>query len=97
MSPGQLAIIVLLLLLVFGASRLGEIGRGLGKSVRAIRKGLDGEPRREPGDGEDEADEARPEKRRKLPRGKPRERGVQNRRHVPERRRKRTDDEDERS
>ncbi len=37
---GELLIIALCLLLVFGASRLPQIGEGLGKAVRNLKRGL---------------------------------------------------------
>ncbi len=40
---GELMIILLLALLVFGARRLPEIGKALGESVRMFKKGLSGE------------------------------------------------------
>ena len=88
-GPWQLAVLVLLVLLVFGASRLGEIGRGLGEGVRAFKKSMSGERRREPDEDEDEDED---EPREQLRAG--RERAVQNRRHVMAKR-SRKEDEDE--
>lgn len=48
-SPVQLLIIGLIILILFGASRLGEVGKGLGDGIRNFKKGLSG-------DGDDEAD-----------------------------------------
>jgi len=81
-GPWQLAVIVLVILLVFGASRLGEIGRGLGEGVRAFRKSMnEGERRRrrprQPEQDDDRASQPRLQKRKRG-----RERAVQNRRHV---------------
>jgi sec-independent protein translocase protein TatA len=42
-SPLQLLVIVLILLLVFGAGRLGDIGKGLGEGIRNFKKGLAGD------------------------------------------------------
>lgn len=39
-GPMELALIVLLVLLVFGASRLSDLGRGLGEGIRNFKKGL---------------------------------------------------------
>jgi sec-independent protein translocase protein TatA len=36
----ELLIILLIILLLFGASRLPEIAKGLGKSIGAFKKGL---------------------------------------------------------
>ena len=39
-GPGQLVIIALILLLIFGASRLTELGKGLGEGIKSFKKGL---------------------------------------------------------
>jgi sec-independent protein translocase protein TatA len=49
MSPMHWIIVVLVVLLVFGAGRLGEVGKGLGDGIRNFKKGLAGT------EGEDEA------------------------------------------
>ena len=46
-GAGEWMLIALLVILLFGASRLPEIGRGLGVGIRRFRKGLKDE------DGED--------------------------------------------
>jgi sec-independent protein translocase protein TatA len=62
-GPWQIVIVVLLILLVFGASRLSEIGKGLGEGIRQFKKGIgeDDEPkrsrRRTRGSEDDEEDE----------------------------------------
>jgi sec-independent protein translocase protein TatA len=37
---GELIIILLIVLLVFGASRLPQLGESLGKAVRGLKRGL---------------------------------------------------------
>jgi sec-independent protein translocase protein TatA len=37
---GELIVILLILLLVFGASRLPQIGEGLGKAIKGLKRGL---------------------------------------------------------
>jgi sec-independent protein translocase protein TatA len=49
MSPMHWIIVVLVILLVFGAGRLGEVGKGLGDGIRNFKKGL-------ASDGTDEAE-----------------------------------------
>lgn len=51
-GTGELMLLALLVILLFGASRLPEIGRGLGVGIRRFRKGL----KDESGDDEDDAD-----------------------------------------
>ncbi len=42
-SPLQIAIVVLIIILLFGASRLGSIGKGLGEGIKNFKKGISGE------------------------------------------------------
>lgn len=39
-GPFSLLVIAALVLMFFGASRLGDVGRGLGQGVRAFKKGM---------------------------------------------------------
>lgn len=39
-GPGELILILLILLILFGAKRLPEIGRALGKSLAEFKKGM---------------------------------------------------------
>ena len=39
-GPGQLLIIALIVLLIFGAGRISEIGKGLGEGIKNFKKGL---------------------------------------------------------
>ena len=47
-GPLQLLIIVLIAMVIFGASRVSELGKGLGEGIKNFKKGLrdDDEPRR---------------------------------------------------
>jgi sec-independent protein translocase protein TatA len=47
-SPEKLAIVFLIALIVFGPSRLPELGRSLGEGIRGFKDSVDG--RDEPGD-----------------------------------------------
>ncbi|HNS31851.1 MAG TPA: twin-arginine translocase TatA/TatE family subunit [bacterium] len=40
MGPGELIVILIILLLLFGAKRLPEIGRAMGKSLGEFKKGM---------------------------------------------------------
>ncbi len=39
-GPGELILILIIMLLLFGAKRLPEIGRALGKSLGEFKKGM---------------------------------------------------------
>lgn len=47
-GPWQILIILVIVLILFGGSRLGEIGKGLGEGIKNFKKGLNDEepPRR---------------------------------------------------
>lgn len=44
LSPWHLAILFVVLILVFGAKKLPELGRGLGSGMREFKRGVTGEP-----------------------------------------------------
>ncbi|MFQ6091812.1 MAG: twin-arginine translocase TatA/TatE family subunit [bacterium] len=41
-GPGELLIVLLVILLLFGAKRLPELARGLGKGIREFRRATSG-------------------------------------------------------
>ncbi|MDE0151539.1 MAG: twin-arginine translocase TatA/TatE family subunit [Bdellovibrionales bacterium] len=43
MSPWQIALIILLILVLFGAKRLPALGKSMGEALRNFKKGLDGQ------------------------------------------------------
>lgn len=43
-SPTQILIIALVVVLLFGASRIADIGKGLGEGIKNFKKGLSDEP-----------------------------------------------------
>lgn len=47
-NPLHIAIILLVVLMVFGAKRLPEMGKGLGEGMRSFKSSLTGESRQEP-------------------------------------------------
>jgi sec-independent protein translocase protein TatA len=49
-GPLELVVILIILLVIFGAKRLPEIGRGLGSSAREFKEGITGAP--DPKEGE---------------------------------------------
>ena len=40
-GPGELLVILLILVLLFGAKRLPELGQSFGKTIKGFRKGMD--------------------------------------------------------
>ena len=42
-GPLELVVILLIVLVIFGAKRLPEIGRGLGSSAREFKEGITGD------------------------------------------------------
>jgi sec-independent protein translocase protein TatA len=47
-NPLHIAILVLVLLMIFGAKRLPEMGRSLGAGMRGFKESITGETRPEP-------------------------------------------------
>ena len=58
-GPGELLIIALIALLLFGAGRIADIGKGLGQGISNFKKGL------KDGDGDDEDEEKKPVAKKK--------------------------------
>jgi sec-independent protein translocase protein TatA len=57
-GPTQILIVLVVLLLLFGASRLPQLGKNLGSGIRNFKKGLtegDDEEPKQLDDGKDEA------------------------------------------
>lgn len=40
LGMGELIIILIIVMLIFGASRLPQLGEGLGKAIRGLKRGL---------------------------------------------------------
>jgi sec-independent protein translocase protein TatA len=57
-GPGELLIIGLIALLLFGAGRIADIGKGLGQGISNFKKGLR--------DADDDDDKKKPEKSEKA-------------------------------
>jgi sec-independent protein translocase protein TatA len=49
----ELLIILIIILIIFGASRLPEIGRGLGKGIKNFRESTSEKPKEIPPDSEE--------------------------------------------
>ncbi|HEX6263424.1 MAG TPA: twin-arginine translocase TatA/TatE family subunit [Actinomycetota bacterium] len=57
---GELIIILVVVLLLFGAKRLPEMARSLGRSTKEFKKGMDDEAEEAEEDERREVDESRP-------------------------------------
>ena len=53
LGPLELGIILVIVLLLFGPGRLGNLGKDLGKSIREFREGLKGEDQEQADQPED--------------------------------------------
>jgi sec-independent protein translocase protein TatA len=60
MGPWEIALIVVIVLIVFGAGKLPQVGSAIGKGIRSFRKGASGEL---DDDEEEEEEEVKPRKR----------------------------------
>lgn len=49
----ELIVILFILLLIFGASKIPQIGEGLGKAIRGFKKGISENPRNDKSDTPD--------------------------------------------
>ena len=47
LSPWQIAVVVILLILLFGPKRLPGLGKSIGEALRSFKKGLDGKDSKE--------------------------------------------------
>ena len=54
MGPWEIALIVIIILIVFGVGKLPQVGGAIGRGLRAFRKGQQGE--------DEEEEEAKPKK-----------------------------------
>lgn len=45
----ELVVILLIVIVIFGASRLPQLGEGLGKAIKGFKKGISGDDKGEPG------------------------------------------------
>ncbi len=59
-SPMQLLIVALIVILLFGASRIGELGKGLGQGIKNFKKGLNDD------DSDEDEDDAKQLKGKKA-------------------------------
>lgn len=58
LGPWEIGLVVLIILIVFGAGKLPQVGSAIGKGLRAFRKGQSGEDYSE----DEEEEEPKPKK-----------------------------------
>jgi sec-independent protein translocase protein TatA len=63
LSPIHWLIVIVVILLLFGPSRLANVGKGLGEGIRSFKKGISEDPDNETKADADAADKELPEKR----------------------------------
>lgn len=59
-GPREIIVILVVVLLLFGAKRLGDVGKGLGEGIKNFKKGLSGSGDEDAGEGaqaEEESEE----------------------------------------
>ncbi len=61
MGPWEIALIVVVILIVFGVGKLPQVGGAIGKGIRAFKKGQHGEEEEK----EEEKEEKKPKKKPK--------------------------------
>lgn len=62
MSIGHWLIVLVVVLLLFGPKRLGDVGKGLGQGLKGLRDGLAGKEQEGNPNGTPPGNDARPEK-----------------------------------
>jgi sec-independent protein translocase protein TatA len=50
LGVGEIALLIVLAIVVFGAKRLPEVGRAAGDAIREFKSALNGEPKKGKGD-----------------------------------------------
>lgn len=57
LSIGEMVVLLVIVLIIFGASRLPEVGRGLGTGIQEFRKSVKGQPDDDKSNSEDKTKE----------------------------------------
>ena len=66
MGPWEIALIVVIILIVFGVGKLPQVGGAIGKGLRSFRKGQSGELEEDDDDEETEDEEEKPKPKKKT-------------------------------
>jgi sec-independent protein translocase protein TatA len=65
MGPWEIALIVVIILIVFGVGKLPQVGGAIGKGIRSFRKAQSGEIEDEEDEEEEEEEKPKPKKKTK--------------------------------
>lgn len=60
-GPLEIAVVLIIVLIVFGPKRLPELGRSMGRGIREFRSSVGGKGDQDEKDGEDDSADKRPE------------------------------------
>ncbi len=66
LGPTELFIIVFVIILLFGPKRLPELGKGIGKTIRELRKAQEGKDEEEEDEEEEEEKKSKKKKKKKT-------------------------------
>ncbi|UCD08924.1 MAG: twin-arginine translocase TatA/TatE family subunit [Dehalococcoidales bacterium] len=63
MGPWEIALIVVIILIVFGVGKLPQVGGAIGKGIRSFRKGQQGELEDDEDEGDEDEETPKPKKK----------------------------------
>lgn len=63
LGPWEIALILIIILIVFGVGRLPQVGGAVGRGLRAFRRGQAGEDEEEEGEKEEEEEKPKPKRK----------------------------------
>ena len=66
MGPWEIALIVVIILIIFGVGKLPQVGGAIGKGIRSFRKAQSGELDEEDEDEEEEEEEEKPKPKKRA-------------------------------
>lgn len=66
MGPWEIALIVVIILIVFGVGKLPQVGGAIGKGIRSFRKGQQGELADDEDEDDEDEEEEKPKPKKKT-------------------------------
>lgn len=66
MGPWEIALIVVIILIVFGVGKLPQVGGAIGKGIRSFRKGQQGQLEDDEDEEDEEEEEEKPKPKKKA-------------------------------